>query len=51
MKTKNLVKDALAHPERWSWAELAFFQKWLESRKERKAKKKEEKKKNDRTSP
>jgi hypothetical protein len=40
MKTKKLVKDALKHPERWSWAELAFFRKWLEGHKARKAKKK-----------
>jgi hypothetical protein len=40
MKTKKMVKNALKHPERWSWAELAFFRKWLESRKARKAKKK-----------
>lgn len=41
MKTKKLVKDALKHPERFSWAELAFFRRWLEQRKLRKAKKKE----------
>lgn len=42
MKTKKLVKDALKHPERWSWAELAFMRKWLEQRKLNKAKKKSE---------
>lgn len=40
MKTKKLVKDALKHPERWSWAELAFFRKWLENRKLKKEEKK-----------
>jgi hypothetical protein len=38
MKTKKLVKDALKHPDLWSWAELAFFRKWLEERKARKKK-------------
>ena len=36
MKTKKLVKDALKHPEKWTWAELAFFKRWLESRKAKK---------------
>jgi hypothetical protein len=40
MKTKKLIKDALKHPERWSWAELVFFRRWLESRKMKKAEKK-----------
>ena len=40
MKTKKLVKDALKHPECWSWAELVFFRKWLENRKQKKAEKK-----------
>jgi hypothetical protein len=40
MKTKTLVKDALKHPERWSWAELIFFKKWLEQRKAKKEAKK-----------
>ena len=40
MKTKKMVKEALKHPERWSWAELVFFRKWLEARKAQKAKKK-----------
>jgi len=40
MKTKKLVKDALKHPERWSWDELAFFRRWLSSHKLRKGKKK-----------
>jgi hypothetical protein len=42
MKTKKMVKEALKHPEQWSWAELAFFRKWLESRKARKVQKKAE---------
>jgi hypothetical protein len=41
MKTKKLVKDALKHPERWSWAELIFFRKWLEQRKAKKEAKKQ----------
>jgi hypothetical protein len=45
MKTKKLVKDALKHPERWSWAELAFFKKWLAQRKAKKEAKKKEKQK------
>lgn len=43
MKTKKMVKNALKHPERWSWAELTFFKKWLEQRKKRKQEKKEKK--------
>lgn len=43
MKTKKLVKDALKHPERWSWPELEYFRKWLEQRKARKAEKKAKK--------
>ena len=33
---KKLVKDALKHPELHTPAELAFFQRWLQSRKLRK---------------
>lgn len=44
MKTKKLVKDALKHPERFSWAELAFFKRWLQQRKLRKQQKKKEEK-------
>lgn len=40
MKKKKLVKEALQHPDQWSWAEMAFFEKWLRLRKERKDKKK-----------
>ena len=39
-KTKKLVKEALKHPERYSWAELEFFKRWLDQRKARKAAKK-----------
>lgn len=41
MKTKKLVKNALKHPEKFSWAELAFFRRWLEQRKRKKEEKKE----------
>ena len=41
MKTKKMIKNALKHPELWSWAELTFFKKWLEHRKLRKKKSKE----------
>lgn len=36
MKKKKLVKLALRHPELYSPAELAYFQLWLRTRKERK---------------
>jgi hypothetical protein len=39
------VKDALKHPEKWSWAELTFFKKWLEQRKTHKEAKKKDKRK------
>ena len=43
MKTKKLVKMALKHPERYTEAELAFFKRWLASKKaQKKAKKQEE---------
>lgn len=38
-KKKKLAKEALKHPELFSRGELAFFQRWLEERKARKAKK------------
>jgi hypothetical protein len=41
MKTKKLIKNALKHPEQFSWGELVFFKKWLEQRKSNKDKKKE----------
>mgnify|MGYP003343783402 CR=1 FL=1 len=40
MKTKKLVKEALKHPERYSWADLMFFRRWLEDRKLKKKEKK-----------
>ena len=33
MKTKKLVKNALKHPELYSQAEIAFFNKWLHLKK------------------
>ena len=39
-KKKKLVKIALRHPDLYSDAELAYFQRWLALRKERKEKKK-----------
>jgi hypothetical protein len=42
MKTKKLIKNALKHPENFSWAELIFMRKWLEQRKLHKAEKKKE---------
>lgn len=33
---KKLAKDALKHPELFAPAELAYFERWLRSRKERK---------------
>jgi len=39
-KKKQLVKDALKHPDLYSPAELQYFQIWLESKKKQKAAKK-----------
>lgn len=39
-KRKKLAKNALKHPERFSYGELAYFQKWLEEHKQVKAAKK-----------
>jgi hypothetical protein len=36
-KKKNLAKNALKHPEDFSFGELAYFKRWLEERKHRKA--------------
>jgi hypothetical protein len=36
MKTKKLVKNALKHPELYGPAELAFFRRWLDSKKQAK---------------
>jgi len=47
MKKKKLVKEALKHPELHAPAELSFFQKWLEERRQRKEAKKTEKKESD----
>jgi hypothetical protein len=40
-KKKKLVKQAIAHPELHTEAEIKFFQLWLTHRKERKSEKKE----------
>lgn len=39
-KKKKLVKEALKHPELHSAAELKFFERWLEHKKEKKEAKK-----------
>jgi hypothetical protein len=36
MKKHKLAKQALEHPELFAPAELAYFQRWLRARKERK---------------
>lgn len=48
-KKKKLAKDALKHPENFSFGELAYFQRWLQERRLRKAaqKKAKESKQND----
>jgi hypothetical protein len=43
MKTKKLVKDALKHPELFAPAELAYFERWLRARKDRKEAEKRDK--------
>jgi hypothetical protein len=40
MKKKKLVREALKHPEMYDPAELSFFQRWLQERKEKKQAKK-----------
>ena len=47
MKTKKLVKNALKHPELYGAAELAFFRRWLASKKQAKAAKISKDKKKD----
>ena len=47
MKTKKLVKNALKHPELYGPAELAFFRRWLDSKKQAKAAKISKDKKKD----
>ncbi len=34
MKTKKLIKQALKHPELYTPAELTFFGRWLQKKKE-----------------
>jgi hypothetical protein len=36
MKKKKLVKQALQEPYKYSSAEIAFFQRWLQEKKNRK---------------
>ena len=43
MKKHKLAKNALEHPELFAPAELAYFERWLKARKERKAAKKQTK--------
>ncbi len=43
MKKHKLAKNALEHPELFSPAELAYFQRWLKARKDRKAAEKQAK--------
>jgi hypothetical protein len=40
-KRKKLAKEALNHPENFSYGELAYFQKWLDEHKHMKALKKQ----------
>jgi hypothetical protein len=42
MKKHKLAKQALEHPDLFAPAELAYFELWLKSRKERKAAEKQE---------
>lgn len=42
-KKKKLAKDALKHPENFSFGELAYFHRWLQERKLKKAAQKREK--------
>ncbi len=41
MKKHKLAKNALKHPELFAPAELAYFERWLHQRKERKRREKE----------
>ena len=41
MKTKKLVKNALSRPELFSVGEIAFFEQWLQKKKEQKEKKRQ----------
>jgi hypothetical protein len=36
MKTKKLVKQALQHPELYTPAEMVFFDRWLQKKKQEK---------------
>jgi hypothetical protein len=41
MKKHKIAKNALKHPELFAPAELAYFQRWLQQRAERKRREKE----------
>lgn len=42
-KKKKLVKEALQHPEMYAPAELSFFERWLDLKRQKKEAKKTEK--------
>ena len=42
MKKHKLAKEALKHPELFAPAELAYFERWLRARKDRKEAEKQE---------
>ena len=42
-KKKKLVKEALEHPDLYAPAELTFFQRWLDLKRQKKEAKKAEK--------
>jgi hypothetical protein len=42
-KKKKLVKEALEHPDMYAPAELSFFAKWLDLKRQKKEAKKAEK--------
>lgn len=44
-KKKKLVKEALEHPDLYAPAELTFFQRWLDLKRQKKEAKKSEKNK------
>lgn len=47
MKKKKLVKEALEHPDLYAPAELTFFQRWLDLKRQKKEAKKSEKNKSE----
>jgi hypothetical protein len=46
MKKHKLAKEALKHPELFAPAELAYFQRWLKARRDRKEAEKQAKRDN-----